>query len=251
MAQPYQEAAFHDFRGLFLSILLSAVCAIAGITEKPAIAAENQTTGRESLDRASKIVGAQVHNQNGKRLGKLEDLIFAPERGQIIYALLSADDTLGIKDKWFIIPWRVLRLDTDKDNYLLDIDKAALMTAPSFNKNDWPDLANERWREEIDNYYRQKPYRREQTEIMPEKNTGNIINDTVITARVKAALLSYSITQGLNLSVETSQGEVRLSGAVDTLEQANQAVRSARAVEGVKTVKDAISIESCPEHELC
>ena len=97
----------------------------------------------------------------------------------------------------------------------------------------------------------QEPYWREQAAAKPEKDAGNIINDIVITTKIKAALLSHSTAQGLNLSVETSQGEVRLSGTVDTVEQERQAVTVARAVQGVKTVKNDISVKSCPEHEPC
>ena len=97
----------------------------------------------------------------------------------------------------------------------------------------------------------QEPYWREQGTTKPERDVGNIIGDTIITAKIKAALLSHSTAQGLNLSVETSQGEVRLSGTVDTVEQERQAVTVARAVQGVKTVKNDISVKSCPEHEPC
>lgn len=97
----------------------------------------------------------------------------------------------------------------------------------------------------------QETYWREQAATKPEKDAGNIIDDMIITAKIKAALLSHSTAQGLNLSVETSQGEVRLSGTVDTAEQARQAITAARAVQGVKTVKDDISVRLCQEHQPC
>jgi|GEM_PF-5960260 len=61
-------------------------------------------------------------------------------------------------------------------------------------------------------------------------------SDTAITARVKAALLRDSKVKGTDISVETRQGEVILSGFVDQSTQVDEAMKVARGVDGVKTV---------------
>lgn len=61
-------------------------------------------------------------------------------------------------------------------------------------------------------------------------------SDTAITARVKAALLRDSKIKSTDINVETKQGEVILSGFVDSPRQADEALKVARSVDGVKIV---------------
>ncbi len=61
-------------------------------------------------------------------------------------------------------------------------------------------------------------------------------SDTVITAKVKAALAKDKKVSVSDISVETSQGEVILSGFVDSPAQMDQAMKIAKNVEGVSKV---------------
>lgn len=61
-------------------------------------------------------------------------------------------------------------------------------------------------------------------------------SDTVITAKVKAALAKDRKVSVSDISVETSQGEVILSGFVDSPAQMDQAMKIAKNVEGVSKV---------------
>ncbi len=61
-------------------------------------------------------------------------------------------------------------------------------------------------------------------------------SDTAMTAKVKAALLRDSRINSTDISVETSKGEVVLSGLVDSQSQVDQALQVARNVEGVQKV---------------
>jgi hyperosmotically inducible protein len=80
-------------------------------------------------------------------------------------------------------------------------------------------------------------------ESIHERQTlGKVIDDTVLTARVKAALLRERGIKSTDVKVETQQGRVLLSGFVDTEEQKQQAVRVASGVEGVKEVRDGLNV---------
>ena len=72
---------------------------------------------------------------------------------------------------------------------------------------------------------------------------GTEIDDTVITAKVKSALLGDPDTKSFDIKVETRKGAVQLSGFVDNHTQAGGAKRIARATEGVKSVDDAMTIK--------
>lgn len=69
-----------------------------------------------------------------------------------------------------------------------------------------------------------------------DSDSDQPINDTWITTKVKSSLLADSDVAGLNVEVETVNGEVRLSGNVDSQAQADRAVQIARDIEGVTNV---------------
>ena len=73
---------------------------------------------------------------------------------------------------------------------------------------------------------------------------GRAIDDTVITGKVKAALIADSVTKAHQINVETRHGEVLLSGFVDSKEARSRAAELARAVEGAHSVKNSIELRS-------
>ena len=75
------------------------------------------------------------------------------------------------------------------------------------------------------------------------EGTGEYIDDTVITAKVKAVIFDDPITRASEVNVETFKGVVQLSGFVGSQEAANRAVELARGVAGVKSVKNDMQIK--------
>ena len=77
----------------------------------------------------------------------------------------------------------------------------------------------------------------------PETTVGMEIDDTVVTTRVKTALIEHNDTKGFDIKVETRKGMVQLSGFVDNRSQADRAIAVARGVEGVKGTTDAMTLK--------
>jgi len=71
---------------------------------------------------------------------------------------------------------------------------------------------------------------------------GKYVSDSVITAKVKTALLKDSALKSLDVSVETLGGEVLLSGFVKDEGQKAKAMKVASSVNGVASVKDALLV---------
>lgn len=69
-----------------------------------------------------------------------------------------------------------------------------------------------------------------------------VMNDTEITAKVKAILLNEPGLQSLKIAVVTTKGQVVLSGSADTKENASKAIKLAESVDGVKSVKSNLVI---------
>ena len=72
---------------------------------------------------------------------------------------------------------------------------------------------------------------------------GNEIDDTVITAKVKSALLENPDTKSFDIKVETRKGLVQLSGFVNNQSQADGAITIARKIEGVKSIDNAMTLK--------
>jgi osmotically-inducible protein OsmY len=73
---------------------------------------------------------------------------------------------------------------------------------------------------------------------------GRAVDDSVITTKVKSALIADPVTKAHEISVETNDGTVQLSGFVDNSEQRSRAVEIAKEVPGVKNVKNSLQIKS-------
>jgi osmotically-inducible protein OsmY len=76
------------------------------------------------------------------------------------------------------------------------------------------------------------------------EGTGEVIDDTIITSKVKAALVADPIVKAREVNVETFKGTVQLSGFVDSAEATRKAVEVARAIKGVKHVKNDMVIKT-------
>jgi osmotically-inducible protein OsmY len=75
------------------------------------------------------------------------------------------------------------------------------------------------------------------------ETTGQYVDDTVITTKVKSALLGDDAVKSFQVKVETRQGVVQLSGFVDTSDQKSAAGKDASAVPGVKDVKNDLTVK--------
>lgn len=76
-----------------------------------------------------------------------------------------------------------------------------------------------------------------------QQGTGEYVDDSVITTKVKAAIFDDPVTKVLEIKVKTFKGEVQLSGFVSSREAANRAIELARGVKGVTSVKDDMQIK--------
>ncbi len=75
------------------------------------------------------------------------------------------------------------------------------------------------------------------------ESTGEYLDDSIITTKVKTALLRCPLVSGTDVHVETFKNRVQLSGFVDELRQAEQAIFLSREVEGVGVVENRLSIK--------
>jgi len=85
---------------------------------------------------------------------------------------------------------------------------------------------------------------RNNLEVQPERRSGGeAIDDAMITAKVKAALIGDSRTKAYQIEVNTNQGEVQLGGFVDSTGAKAAAAAVASSVSGVKTVSNDLQVK--------
>lgn len=75
-----------------------------------------------------------------------------------------------------------------------------------------------------------------------QKTAGEQIDDTVVTTKVKAALIANPTTKARQIDVEVFRGTVQLNGFVDSSAEKTEAARVARAVDGVSKVQNNLEV---------
>ena len=76
-----------------------------------------------------------------------------------------------------------------------------------------------------------------------QEGTGEYVDDSVITTKVKAAIFNEPSLKSAEINVETFKGEVQLSGFVSSRAAESKAVEVTRSVKGVKSVKNDMRVK--------
>lgn len=76
-----------------------------------------------------------------------------------------------------------------------------------------------------------------------QESTGQYVDDTILTTKVKTALFNEPSLKSTEINVETYKGTVQLSGFVNSQADINKAVEVARGVEGVAAVKNDMRVK--------
>ncbi len=76
-----------------------------------------------------------------------------------------------------------------------------------------------------------------------QEGTGEYVDDTVLTGKVKAEIFNDASLKSAEINVETFKGVVQLSGFVNSKEDINKAVQVARSVKGVVSVKNDMRLK--------
>jgi osmotically-inducible protein OsmY len=75
-----------------------------------------------------------------------------------------------------------------------------------------------------------------------QQTPGEVVDDGVVTAKVKAKLVDDPVTKAYQINVETFKGTVQLSGFVDSAEASSRAAQLAGQVGGVRDVENSLEV---------
>jgi sporulation protein YlmC with PRC-barrel domain len=118
---------------------------------------DRQGPGPELMG-ADTLLGNDVYNLKDEDLGDVKEIMLDMRTGRVSYAVLSFGGFLGMGEKLFAVPWSALTLDTQNKRFTLDVEKDRLESAPGFNQDSWPNMADPTWEKGIHDYYGTKPY---------------------------------------------------------------------------------------------
>lgn len=118
---------------------------------------EEQGPGPDLMG-ADTLIGNDVYNHNEEDLGDIKEIMLDVRSGRVSYAVLSFGGFLSMGEKLFAVPWNALTLDTVNKRFVLNVEKERLENAPGFDKDNWPNMADENWATEIHSFYGTKPY---------------------------------------------------------------------------------------------
>jgi len=101
--------------------------------------------------KASKLIGTTVKNDQGERLGKVDDLII-DSNYNVKFAVISAGGALGVAQKHIAVPINVLNCSPDR-TVRLSATKEQFRDASRTPPGDWVVVSGEEWNSNIDGYY--------------------------------------------------------------------------------------------------
>ncbi len=102
---------------------------------------------------ASSLIGDDVYNMEGEKLGNIKELMLDLENGKVCYAVLSFGGFLSLGEKLFALPWSILSVDTENKRFVMDADEERLKNAPGFDTDNWPNMADTTWEKSVHAYY--------------------------------------------------------------------------------------------------
>jgi sporulation protein YlmC with PRC-barrel domain len=108
----------------------------------------------ERQHRASKIIGMDVVNRQGEKVGDIHDIVL-DQQGNVSHAVVSTGGFLGIGERLHAVPWNSLDRDAEGQKIVLDVDRDRLRNAPGFDRNNWPNLTDQQWRQDNQRYFPQ------------------------------------------------------------------------------------------------
>src|ERR1700732_3201105 len=88
-------------------------------------------SGHTSAIRAKKVLGTNVNDTSGSKIGSIEDVILDKQSNSILFAVVAFGGFVGMGEKYHPIPWASLDYDPDEQSYVVSYTKEQLQAAPT------------------------------------------------------------------------------------------------------------------------
>jgi hypothetical protein len=89
---------------------------------------------------SNKVEGTPVYSRDRHRLGTVYNFMVDKVSGQVEYAVLRYGGFMGMGQRYYPLPWRVLTYHRDAGGYVIDMSARDFESAPSFDRTDEPEF---------------------------------------------------------------------------------------------------------------
>jgi sporulation protein YlmC with PRC-barrel domain len=115
-------------------------------------------SGHTSAIRAKKVLGTNVTDRSGKKIGEVEDVVLDKESNSILFAVIGFGGFLGIAEKYHPVPWAALDYDESQGSYVVDYTKEQLQAAPAGSIDELTRGDGLQFRDRVYDYYKAPRY---------------------------------------------------------------------------------------------
>lgn len=113
-------------------------------------------SGHTIAIKSSRVVGTNVYNTGGEKIGTIEDIVLDKLSPRIMFAVISFGGFLGIGEKYHAVPWALLDFEKNKGGYVVPLTREVLEKAPVYDLEDLIADDGMQARKEAYDYYRVK-----------------------------------------------------------------------------------------------
>lgn len=89
------------------------------------------TSGHTQAIRAKKVIGTNVKDPSGQKIGEIEDIMLDKTSNNIMFAVIGFGGFLGMSEKYHPIPWSSLKYNDDEGSYVVNYTRSQLEAAPA------------------------------------------------------------------------------------------------------------------------
>jgi sporulation protein YlmC with PRC-barrel domain len=115
-------------------------------------------TGHTNAIRAKKVLGTNVCDTTGNKIGHIEDVILDKGTNSILFAVVSFGGFLGMGEKYHPIPWAALDYEPAEASYVVNYTKEQLEAAPAGSIEDLTRDDGLAFRDRTYDYYKAPRY---------------------------------------------------------------------------------------------
>lgn len=115
-------------------------------------------TGHTSAIRAKTVIGTNVYNRTGKKIGSVEDVILDKTSNNVMFAVLGFGGLMGMGEHFYPVPWSMLDYDEQLNGYKVDLDEARIKAAPHDSIDSLTRGDGRAYRDQAFKYYDEPPY---------------------------------------------------------------------------------------------
>jgi sporulation protein YlmC with PRC-barrel domain len=114
--------------------------------------------GHTTAIRAKKVLGTNVKDTSGRKIGEIEDVMLDKQSNSILFAVIGFGGFLGMAEKYHPIPWSSLSYDEGEGSYVVSFTRDQLQAAPAGSIDELTRNDGLQFRDRAYDYYKAPRY---------------------------------------------------------------------------------------------